>query len=341
MDSIHAIAMFQELKKNRFTLWLLCAVGLAILWPSALDGSYQVAEFISKIGIWVIFFFLGISLTTKEIKNSYRPKRLHAFVLSWNFLLFPAIVALVLFPLTYFLSESLRLGFWLLAVLPTTVFSAVTFSTNSGGNSSNAICASVLSNLIAVLLVPPVAVAYFALEYDLIAPLWQLLSELFLLILIPLLFGQILRKFFPIRTIELSKHTQGLGNWVIVFIVYTAFSNSIRSGFFEQLTTNSIVAVFLVAAGLLLIVSLLVRVSSNWIGLARDQRISVFFCSSQKSLATGIPLATLIFNSMPGIADMATVLIPLMCYHLLQLILAGILSTRWALRIDLDSDVPA
>ena len=248
MDSIHAIAMFQELKKNRFTLWLLCAVGLAILWPSALDGSYQVAEFISKIGIWVIFFFLGISLTTKEIKNSYRPKRLHAFVLSWNFLLFPAIVALVLFPLTYFLSESLRLGFWLLAVLPTTVFSAVTFSTNSGGNSSNAICASVLSNLIAVLLVPPVAVAYFALEYDLIAPLWQLLSELFLLILIPLLFGQILRKFFPIRTIELSKHTQGLGNWVILFIVYTAFSNSVRSGFFEQLTTNSIIGVLLGAA---------------------------------------------------------------------------------------------
>ena len=341
MDFIHAMTMFQELKKNRFTLWLLCAVGLAILWPSALGGSYQVAEFISKIGIWIIFFFLGTSLTTKEIKNSYRPKRLHAFVLSWNFLLFPAIVALVLVPLTYFLSESLRLGFWLLAVLPTTVFSAVTFSTISGGNSSNAICASVLSNLIAVLLVPSIAVAYFTLEYDLIAPLWHLLSELFLLILLPLLFGQILRKFFPIRTIEISKHTQRLGNWVILFIVYTAFSNSVRSGFFEQLTTTSILGVLLGAAGLLLVVSWLVRISSNWIGLARDQRISVFFCSSQKSLATGIPLATLILSAIPGIVDMATVLIPLMCYHLLQLILAGILTNRWALKIDLDSDVLA
>ncbi|MEC7608944.1 MAG: bile acid:sodium symporter, partial [Verrucomicrobiota bacterium] len=57
--------------------------------------------------------------------------------------------------------------------------------------------------------------------------------------------------------------------------------------------------------------------------------ISAFFCSSQKSLATGLPLTTSILALVPGIVDAASVLIPLMCYHPAQLILAAILSNGW------------
>jgi sodium/bile acid cotransporter 7 len=54
-----------------------------------------------------------------------------------------------------------------------------------------------------------------------------------------------------------------------------------------------------------------------------------FFCASQKSLATGLPLASSILVAAPGVVDPATVLIPLLCYHPVQLVLAGWLSARF------------
>lgn len=324
--------MLQFFKKHSFTLWLLGAVVLAILLPEpASKGGFLHAEFTTKLGIWIIFFLQGLLLPTSELTAGYKPKRLHVFVLSWNYLFFPLVVGLLLLPLSYLLDEELRLGFWLLAILPTTVFSAVTFSAASGGNISNAIFSTVFSNLLSILLVPAIAVTYLAVEANANVPLVPLFSKLFLLIVLPLVVGQVLRKLFPSKAAAVSKKTKTVGNWIIIFIVHAAFANSVSSGFLGQLTAGSILAVLFSALGVLLVVSLLVWSSSKWIQPTRAQRITAFFCASQKSLATGLPLATSILAAAPGAVDVATVLIPLMCYHPLQLVLAGILSARWAI----------
>ena len=103
----------------------------------------------------------------------------------------------MLVPLGLILPENLRLGFWLLAILPTTVSSAVTFSSVSGGHTSNAIFSTVFSNLLAVLFVPSVAVAYLAVEAEADIPLAPLFLKLFFLIVLPLLLGQLIRKAAP------------------------------------------------------------------------------------------------------------------------------------------------
>ena len=322
--------MQKHLKKHAFTLWLLFAVFLAVLFPAyGSKGGLLYPELSTNIGVWLIFFLQGIALPTSELTSGYSPKRLHAFVLSWNYIIFPIAVGLLLLPLSLVIPNELRLGFWLLAILPTTVSSAVVFSTVSKGNTSNAIFSTVFSNLLSVLLVPAVAVAYLSVESGVSLPLSPLFSKLFLLIIAPLILGQLVRKWLPKTSALIANRTKGLGNWIIVFIVHCAFAQSVSSGFLIQLGLFSIFKVISITILILLFVSQFVWWSSNLFNLSKEQRISAFFCSSQKSLATGLPLTTSILALAPGIVDAASVLIPLMCYHPAQLILAGILSNRW------------
>jgi sodium/bile acid cotransporter 7 len=53
------------------------------------------------------------------------------------------------------------------------------------------------------------------------------------------------------------------------------------------------------------------------------------FCGSKKTLASGVPLARLIFGAHPGLGMM---LLPIMIYHPLQLLVCGVLAGRWARR---------
>ncbi|MEC8649989.1 MAG: bile acid:sodium symporter family protein [Verrucomicrobiota bacterium] len=322
--------MQKHLKKHAFTLWLLFAVFLAVLFPAyGSKGGLLYPELSTNIGVWLIFFLQGIALPTSELTSGYSPKRLHAFVLSWNYIIFPIVVGLLLLPLSLVIPNELRLGFWLLAILPTTVSSAVVFSTVSKGNTSNAIFSTVFSNLLSVLLVPAVAVAYLSVESGVSLPLSPLFSKLFLLIIAPLILGQLVRKWLPKTSALIANRTKGFGNWIIVFIVHCAFAQSVSSGFLIQLGLFSIFKVISITILILLFVSQLVWWSSNLFNLSKEQRISAFFCSSQKSLATGLPLTTSILALVPGIVDAASVLIPLMCYHPAQLILAAILSNGW------------
>jgi sodium/bile acid cotransporter 7 len=319
------------LKKHAFILWLLFAVVIAIIFPAAgAKGGFFHSELTTQFGIWIIFFFQGLSLPTRELKIGYKPKRLHVFVLTWNYLLFPGLMVLLLLPLRFVLLPELRLGFYLLAILPTTVSSAVVFTTISGGETSNAIFATIFSNLLSILLVPTVVLAYLSAGTELVVPLSPLFVKLFILLALPLIAGQVIRNFLNERSVWVSERTKNLGNWIIVFIVHCAFAQSMKSGFLSQLSATSILTVMSITVFVLLVSSRLVWLSSVFIEPTREQRITAFFCASQKSLASGLPLITSIMVAAPWLVDGAAVLIPLLCYHPAQLVLAGLISDKWA-----------
>lgn len=318
------------LRKSAFTLWLLFAVVLAVLLPEpASKGGFLHAELLVKWGVWIIFFLQGVSLPTSELAAGYKPKRLHAFVLSWNFLLFPLVTGLLLLPLSFVLEPELRLGFWLLSILPTTVISAISFTAISGGHTSNAIFSTVFSNLLSVLVVPSIAVAYLATETATPILLGPLFSKLTLLIVVPLVFGQIIRKLAWEIAAHAAKQERRASCGIIVFIVHAAFAESVSSGFLQGLSLGAVLGVLASTLTVLLVVGALVWVSSGWLDSTRAQRIAAFFCASQKSLATGLPLASSILVAAPGIVDPAAVLLPLICYHPLQLVFAGWLAERF------------
>jgi sodium/bile acid cotransporter 7 len=282
------------------------------------------------LGIAVIFFLQGLSLPTSELSQGFRPKRLHAFIIGWNYLLFPVCTGLLLVLGRFVFDPAFILGFWLLAILPTTVSSAVAFTAVSGGDTSKAIFATVLSNLLAVFVVPTVATTYFSVGSGVSIPLGPLLSKLALLIIAPLLVGQVVRKWLPEKAAAVSKRTKSVGNWIIIFIVHAAFARSVASGFMSEISFYDTVTVVTGTCLLLCVVSAGVWFSSKWIRPSPEERISGFFCASQKSIATGLPMATMIFAAIPESINTAAALIPLMCYHPLQLVLAGFLGGHWS-----------
>ena len=151
-----------------------------------------------------------------------------------------------------------------------------------------------------------------------------------ILVALPLIAGQVIRKFLSDISEAVSKYTKASCNWIIIFIVHCAFAESVSSGFLGQLSATSILAVISCTVFVLLVVSRLVWWSSTLIKPTREQRITAFFCASQKSLATGLPLITSIMVVAPWLGDVAAVLPPLLCYHPAQLVLAGFISDKWA-----------
>lgn len=323
-------------RKHGFTLCLLGAVLLAVCFPEpGVDGGLFRSEWTTRMGVWIIFFLQGISLPARELAVGYKPLRLQAFVLGWNYLLFPAVTLLYLFVFARFMPADVALGFGLLSILPTTIASAVAFTSLAGGRTTNALCATVLSNICSVVVVPLWVALYLKTGESVDLPFAPLLSKLSLLIVFPMLLGQFLRLYLK-RIAELAARKGRLiSSTIILFIVYVAIAGSVASGFFESLSLGNLALLVVEVAGLLLLISVAVWQSAKWLRLKRGERIAAFFCASQKSMATGLPLATAIFAVLPATIDInaAAVLLPLILYHPLQLLFAGV----WANRMDANA----
>ncbi|MNQ38055.1 hypothetical protein D3C85_516180 [compost metagenome] len=67
---------------------------------------------------------------------------------------------------------------------------------------------------------------------------------------------------------------------------------------------------------------------SRKLGLSKENEITMVFCGSKKSLASGIPLATVLF----GTSQMGVVVLPLMIFHQMQLMVCAVLARRYAER---------
>ena len=80
--------------------------------------------------------------------------------------------------------------------------------------------------------------------------------------------------------------------------MYAAFSHAVNEGLWHETPLSALIAVFLVSA-LILALSL---GASHFLGKALGfnlpDRITILFCGS-KSLASGLPMAQIIFAGMP------------------------------------------
>jgi sodium/bile acid cotransporter 7 len=317
------------LRKHAFTLWLFAAVLLAIYFPEpASEGGFLRAKWTTQWGVAVIFFLQGLSLPARSLAAGYKPKRLHVFVLSWNYLWFPVVTGLLLIPLSWLLTPELCVGFWLLAILPTTVASAIAFTSIAEGATANAIFSTIFSNLLAVLIVPTIAVIYLTSETAVEVSLGAIFVSLARLLVLPLLIGQVVRWGMRALAQRMAGAAKLVSSGIIVFIVHAAFAESVNSGFLDGLSLGALLGVLVGVVSVMLVTSGLIWTSSAWLRVERSQRIAAFFCASQKSLASGLPLASSILLAAPGVVDPAMVLIPLICFHPLQLVLAGVLSAR-------------
>jgi sodium/bile acid cotransporter 7 len=319
------------LRQQGFVLCLFVSVALAFAWPISAETELgRRADLLASVAIALVFFLQGLSLATRQMLAGRRPLRLHLFVLGWNFVFFPLLALLLSAPLSFFLGKELSMGLWMLAILPTTIASATALTAAAEGAVPPAIFATIFSNLLAIPLVPLLALAYFSTSGDAHVPLGPVFAKLFWIVLLPLLLGQCLRRGCRELSVAIGQRTRWLPQVAILYIAYLSFARAVASGLVSTLPGERLLVAFVGVALLLLLGSWGVWQSSKWLKLAQDERVTVFFVASQKSLATGLPLLTTIFAASSVRTEVGLVLVPLLMYHPLQLLLGGVFAPRFA-----------
>ncbi|MEM9160215.1 MAG: bile acid:sodium symporter family protein [Verrucomicrobiota bacterium] len=315
------------LKSQGFTLALIAAVIAATLFPEfGAQGGLLKSEFTTKALVALTFLIQGLSLPTTQILKSAAKVKLHLYCQICNFVLAPLIMLGALVLVGSHFHPGIYTGFIYLAVLPTTISSAIVMTNNADGDSSAALFSTTLSNILGVFATPILCSLLLntgsKAEVGSLGPLIAKLSQL---VLVPLIAGQILRRFVRDWANRSKGAFKKISNGAIIFIVYAAFCNSVKNGVWSQVSQSSIIFAILLTILFLGVFSSLVWFASPVAARTMPERIASFFCGSQKTLAAGVPMASVIFTSN-GETNVGLILLPIMCYHPTQLFLAGFIA---------------
>lgn len=308
-----------------YLLALVATVVLASVAPVRGDAA-MVAGIVTNLGIALLFFLYGARLPREAIVAGLAHWRLHLVVLACTFVLFPALGFAVLPVARPWLTPELVLGVLFLCALPSTVQSSIAFTAIARGNVAAAVCSASLSNLLGVFLTPLLVSLMMATHDGAASPL-DAVGKIALLLLAPFVLGHALRPwlagFVERRRRLLSITDRG----TVLLVVYVAFSASVVEGLWQRVPPTALVAVAIVALVLLALVLLATQATGRLLGFARGDTIALVFCGSKKSLASGVPIAKVLFAGDPMIG---VILLPIMLFHPLQLVACAVLAQRWS-----------
>jgi len=302
---------------------LLGTVVLASVLPATGTGAVA-AGHASTGAVALLFFLYGARMSTRDALDGVRHWRLHLLVLASTFVAFP-LLGLLLRPATgWAVGPQLATGLLFLCLLPSTVQSSIAFTSIARGNVAAAVCAGSFSNLLGVVLTPLLSAALLGTGGGGLS-LGSLLS-IALQLLVPFAAGQALRRWIG-DWIARNRRVLGLvDRGSILLVVYTAFSEGVAGGIWHQAPLPRLGALLLIEALLLATVLTLTMTVSRRLGFGREDLIAIVFAGSKKSLASGVPMATVLFPA----ATVGLMVLPLMLFHQMQLMVCAALARRWA-----------
>jgi len=317
----------RRLPIDPFTQALLVTVALASLLPCR-DAWAVAFDRITDAAIALLFFLHGAKLSRAAVLHGMTHWRLHACVFACTFVLFP-LLGWVLRPLLgAMLTPSLLLGVLYVCTLPSTVQSSIAFTSMAGGNVPAAVVSASTSSLVGTVLTPLLVGLTVATHGSGHGFSWHAVEQILTLLLLPFAAGHLLRPWIGAwvdRHRPLLRYTdQG----TILLVVYTAFSAAVVEGLWKATPPLALLATLGADALLLALVMLVAWFGSGALKFAREDRITIFFCGSKKSLATGVPMAKLLFVALPG--GLGGIVLPLMIFHQLQLMVCAVIARRLA-----------
>ncbi|MDJ0381724.1 bile acid:sodium symporter family protein [Streptomyces sp. G-G2] len=314
-----------------YVLALLGVVGLAALLP-ARGAAAPVADGASTGAVALLFFLYGARLSTREALDGMRHWRLHLTVLACTFVLFPVLGLAARALVPSLLAPPLYSGLLFLCLVPSTIQSSIAFTSIARGNVPAAICAGSFSSLAGIFLTPLLAAVLLGNDGGGFS-LGSLL-KIVLQLLLPFLLGQLLRRWVGGF---LTRHKKVLGyvdRGSILLVVYVAFSAGMAAGIWHQVGVARLGALVIVEAVLLTLMLLTTWYGAERLGFDRGDRIAIQFAGSKKSLAAGLPMASVLFGAQASLA-----VLPLMLFHQMQLMVCAVLARRRAK--DPDPELPA
>ncbi|MEU4274832.1 bile acid:sodium symporter family protein [Streptomyces tanashiensis] len=303
-----------------YVLALLGTVALAALLPAS-GAAASVTEGASTGAVALLFFLYGARLSTREALDGLKHWRLHLTVLGATFLLFPLLGLAARGLVPGVLTPQLYSGLLFLCLVPSTIQSSIAFTSIARGNVPAAICAGSFSSLAGILLTPLLAALLLGNSAGGLSA--DALLKIVLQLLVPFLAGQILRRWVGAFLVRHKKVLGYVDRGSILLVVYTAFSQGMVAGIWHLVTPARLGALLAVEAVLLAVMLALTWYGAGRLGFGRADRIAIQFAGSKKSLAAGLPMASVLFGPQASLA-----VLPLMLFHQMQLMVCAVIAKR-------------
>jgi sodium/bile acid cotransporter 7 len=320
-------ALLSKLFLDAFTVALLATVALATVLPCRGEAAAAV-NVVTNIAVGLLFFLHGAKLSREAVVAGATHWRLHALVLASTFVMFP-LLGLALRPLfAPLVTPALYVGILFLCTLPSTVQSSIAFTSMARGNVPAAVCSASASSLIGIFVTPALVSLVVTNQAAATGSAWHTVGGIVVQLLLPFVAGQLLRPAIGSWIDRNRRLLRFVDQGSILLVVYMAFSEAVNEGLWHRVPLTALGAL-LVANGVLLGLALgLTAWLGKRLGFNTEDRITIIFCGSKKSLASGIPMAKVIFASHA----IGAVVLPLMLFHQIQLMVCAALAQRWGAR---------
>ena len=317
----------RTLRLDPFLMAIVAAAVLASFLP-ATGVSADVLEGATKVAIFCLFFLYGARLHPREALDGLKHWRLHLVILTFTFVAFPLVGLAIGLLSPAVISAALVPGLLYVTLCPSTVQSSINFTSIAKGNVAGAIVSASASNMLGVFLTPLLCWALMTTSGGIAIDPSSILDIVGQL-LVPLVLGQLSRRWtadWVAARPRLKLFDQG----VVVLVVYSAFSAGMREHMWQQVGVTDLA----VLLGVCLVVLAVMLWFSRWLairlGFDRADVIAIQFCGTKKSLATGLPMANVLFAG----SQIGLLVLPLMLFHQAQLMACGSLAGRYAKQVD-------
>ena len=316
-----------RLLPDRFTLYLICTVIIASIVPAHGKGV-AVFGWITNIAVGLLFFLHGARLSREAVIAGLTHWKLHLTIFSATFLMFP-LLGLALKPvLEPLVTPELYLG--ILFLLPAR-HGAIGDRVHIHGARQRAGGRVQRVGIEPARHLPHAAAGGHgggqrrqrAVSFDAVL-------KIMLQLLLPFVLGQFARRWIGAWVHRRKAMLKFVDQGSILLVVYTAFSETINEGLWSS-TPLPALAGLVAACALILALALgLSALAGKALGFNIEDRITLLFCGSKKSLASGIPIAQVLFAGHA----VGAIVLPLMLFHQIQLMVCGVLAARYGKRPD-------
>ncbi len=310
---------------DRYVLAILGMVLLASVLPVRGVAAADLA-LVTKLVIALLFFLHGAKLSREAVVAGLTHWRLHLVILAATFALFPLLgLAAARLP-SMILPPTLATGVVFLCCLPSTVQSSIAFTSVARGNVAAAVCAASASNLFGIFITPVLAALMLGVR-GAGSPLAEA-EAIALQLLAPFAAGQIARIWIAGWMKRHAKLVGLVDRGSILLVVYGAFSAAVVQGIWHEVSVAQILLLLVVCGALLAAVLAITALAARRLGFDAADEVAIVFCGSKKSLATGVPMAGILFPP----ASVGLVVLPVMLFHQLQLMACALIAQRYAAR---------
>lgn len=318
--------LLKKLRLEPFMLAIIAAAVIASILP-ARGAGVPVLRWVNLLMIGALFYLYGARLSTEEAIAGLRHWRLHGVILGFTYVVFPLLGLVLNWALRDALPRDLLLGVFYVTLLPSTVNSSITFTSIARGNIAGAIVSASASNLIGVLLTPLLVVALMSTTSG-VTITGSAVVDIVVQLLVPFVLGQLTRRWTGAWVVRNKAWLKYWDQATIVLIVYSAFSQGMREGIWGQVDSGQLLLVLVINVALIALLLWLTWAVAARLHFNRGDRIAIQFCGTKKSLASGLPMATVLFAGQ----SVGLIVLPLMIFHQAQLMACSALASRYARR---------